>query len=235
LENDGKSDSLKMDRPPDRSDIRDKMSKVNKDNQGEYLWSVEDIRDLDISSIESLYRSHHNPGLADLFKTLGFNQIKVVSAEGLYYFTSDGRKILDLWGGYGSLNLGHNHPRIIQTRKNFLERKDVDINMAFFSPYVAGLARNLAKILPGDLDFVVFVNSGAEAVEGAMKLCEKYQENSRNRFVYFSNSFHGKTHAALSVTSHVHPKKYYKQLGNCVEIPFGNLHALESVLGSSGK
>ncbi len=208
---------------------------MNKNNPDEELLGVNEIRQLDIDMIERFYRNHHNPGLADVFKTLGFNRIKLVSAEGMFYISADGRKILDLWGGYGSLNLGHNHPRIIRVRKEFLERKDVEINMAFYSPYVAGLARNLAKVLPGDLDYIVFGNSGAEAVEVALKLAEKYQGKNRSRFIYFSNSFHGKTHAALSVTSHEHPKKYYKLLKDCQEIPYGDLSALEAALSANGK
>lgn len=207
---------------------------TRKESQEKKLLSIEEIRCLEIDTIEEFYQNHHNPGLADVFKTIGFNRIKLASAEGMFYITVDGRKILDLWGGYGSLNLGHNHPRILKVRKEFLERKEVEINMAFFSPYVAGLTRNIAEVLPGDLDYIALGNSGAEAVEGALKLAEKYQGKNRRRFVYFSNSFHGKTHAALSVTSHEHPKKYYRQLDDCLEIPYGDLSALESALDAKG-
>jgi acetylornithine/succinyldiaminopimelate/putrescine aminotransferase len=199
------------------------------------LLSVDEVRLLTIQEIEQYYQDHHNPGLTDVLRTLNFNNVKLTSAQGMYYYSSDGRKILDLWGGYGSLNLGHNHPRIIAAQQAFLERRDVEINMAFYSPYVAGLAKNISRILPGDLDYVVFGNSGAEAVEGALKLAEKYHGKSRSQLIYFSNSFHGKTHAALSVTSHLHPKQFYKLLPDCQEIPFGDSAALESALGEKGR
>ena len=199
------------------------------------LLTLDDIRALDIHAIEDIYRNHHNPGLTSIFGTLGFNKMKLTSAQGMYCFSEDGRKILDLWGGYGSLNLGHNHPRIIKARQKFAELKEVEINMAFYSPYVAGLAKNIANILPGDLNHVVFGNSGAEAVEGALKLAEKYHGKKRSRFIYFSNSFHGKTHAALSVTSHQHPKKFYKQIDGCQEVRFGDISAYESALVASGQ
>jgi len=201
---------------------------------GKKLYSLKEVEKLNLDSIQELYQKHHNPGLTEIFQTLGFNKIKVTSARGNYYFTEDNQKILDLWGGYGCLNLGHNHPGILKARENFSQAQGVEICMAFYSPYVAALAANIANILPGDLNYVVLSNTGADAVEGALKLAEKYGGPRRDRLIYFNNSFHGKTHAALSVTSHQHPKKFYKMLWGCQEVTFGDANALESALAEFG-
>ncbi|MBN1385155.1 MAG: aspartate aminotransferase family protein [Elusimicrobia bacterium] len=196
------------------------------------LISLKEIEKLKIREIENYYSNHYNPGLTKIFRILGFDKVRIVKAEGMYYIDEHRNRILDCWGGYGSLNVGHNHPRILEVIKEFQKDKRVEINMAFYSDYAAALAKNLSEITPGDLNYSVLCNSGAEAVEGALKIAEKYQGKERNKFIYFDNSFHGKTRAALSVTSHKFIKKDFKCLDGCFEIPYGDVNRLENFFKS---
>src|SRR5258708_21236134 len=121
-------------------------------------------------------------------------------AEVMYYYTRAGKKIMDFFGGFGSLALGHNHPRILAARKKFQEEKRHEIAISFMSQYAAVLAYNLAAIAPGDLDMVFLGSTGSEAVEAALKLAEKAAGGKRRKIFYAEKSFHGKTIGALSVT-----------------------------------
>jgi len=95
----------------------------------------------------------------------------------------------------------------------------------------AALAANLARLAPGDLCRVFFCNSGAEAVEGALKLARA--ATGRTRFIYCENSFHGKTFGALSVTGRSkYQKPFTPLLPDCVAVPFGDPEALEKELAT---
>ena len=118
------------------------------------LLSVEDAKALPIEKMTELFMDHLNPGQYHFMKLLGFHKIKIESAEGVWYTDQNGRKILDFFGGFGSLSFGHNHPRILAARKKFQDENRHEIAMAFLSHYAAALAHNLAAIAPGDLDMV---------------------------------------------------------------------------------
>ena len=134
------------------------------------LLTVEDAKNLGLSKVTELFRHHISPGQYHILQLLGFDEILIDRAEGMYYIDKKGRKILDFFGGFGSLALGHNHPRILAARKNFEEHQGHDIALSFMSQYASVLAKNLATIAPGDLDMVYCCSSGSEAVEAALKL-----------------------------------------------------------------
>jgi acetylornithine/succinyldiaminopimelate/putrescine aminotransferase len=168
-----------------------------------------------------------NPGQLHFFKLLGFHQLLIDSAEGIFYTDKSGRKILDFFGGFGALAIGHNHPRILEVRRRFQEEKRHEIAMAFISQYASALAKNLAVIAPSDLDMVFLGSSGAEAVEAALKLAEKVQGPERSTIAYAELSFHGKTRGALSVTDSPFYCSTFRLLDNRVKVPFGDADALE--------
>ena len=85
------------------------------------LLSVEDAKSLDVARMTDLFKAHINPGQLHFMKLLGFHKIKVERAEGMFYIDQNGRKILDFFGGFGSLAFGHNHPRILEARRRFQE------------------------------------------------------------------------------------------------------------------
>jgi|GEM_PF-6001 len=193
------------------------------------LLGVEAAKELTVEQTAELFCDHLNPGQYHFLKLLGFNKVVIRSAEGMYYTDQDGRKILDFFGGFGSLAPGHNHPRILAARRRFQEEKRHEIAIAFMSQYAAALAKNLAAIAPADLDMVFLGSSGSEAVEAALKLAEQFQGPERARIAYADHSFHGKTRGALSVTDSEFYQSSFKLLDNRVRVPFGDIEALEQL------
>lgn len=191
------------------------------------LISVEDAKRLDVQRVQDLMQKHMNPGQLHFLKLLGFNRVLIERAEGMYYIDRNGRRILDFFGGFGSLAFGHNHPRILEARIRFQEEKRQEIAMAFMSQYAAALSYNLAAIAPGDLDMAFLCVSGSEANEAALKLAER-AAGERRTVVYTERSFHGKTRAALSVTDSEFYQGSFELLPNRVRVPFGDAAALEA-------
>ncbi len=196
------------------------------------LLSVEDAKRLDPPTVVDLFRQHMNPGQLHFLKLLGFHRVLIDSAEGMYYTDQAGRRILDFFGGFGSLALGHNHPRILDVRRRFQEEKRHEIAIAFLSQYAAALSRNLALIAPGDLDMVFLGSTGSEAVEAALKLAEKVQGPKRSTIAYAEHSFHGKTRGALSVSASELYQSTFRLLDNRTKLPFGDTEALEAIFES---
>ena len=194
------------------------------------LLSVEDVKALQVKNVEEIYKDHMNPGQIRFLRLLGFDRIKVEAAEGMYYTDQKGEKILDFFGGFGSLGFGHNHPRILEVRRQFQEERRHEIAIAFMSQYAAGLCRNLTLISPGDLNFAFLCCSGSEAVEAALKLAEKAQGPERSRIAYATQSFHGKTRGALSVTDSEFYQSTFALLDNRVRVLFGDIASLEETL-----
>jgi acetylornithine/succinyldiaminopimelate/putrescine aminotransferase len=177
--------------------------------------------------IQYYFMEHMNPGQLHFLKLLGFENIVIDKAEGCYYYTRSGKKILDFFGGFGSIACGHNHPRILAARNRFQEEKKHEIAMVFLSQYATALSYNLATIAPGGLNKVFLTNCGSIANEAALKLAERYQGNRRQTIAYATNSFHGKSRAALSVTDSDFYRDGFRLLDNTVRVPFGDADALE--------
>ena len=191
------------------------------------LLTVEDAKALDIKKMNELFTEHMNPGQLHFMKLLGFHKVKIERAEGMYYFDQNGRKILDFFGGFGSLAFGHNHPRILEARKKFADEKRQEIAIAFLSQYATALAANLAACSPGDLDMVFLGSSGSEAMEAAIKVAERAVGPNRPKIVYAENSFHGKTKGVLSITDGALYRGQFKLTDNTVRVPFGDIGAIE--------
>ena len=191
------------------------------------LLTVEDAKRLDAAATADLFSRHMNPGQLHFLKLLGFDKVIVDKAEGMYYVDKSGRKILDFFGGFGSLGFGHNHPRLLSVRKRFQDEMRHEIAIAFMSQYAAALSKNLASVAPGDLDMSLLCCSGSEAVEAALKLAEKVQYPAKTKIAYAEKSFHGKTRGALSVTDGELYQSTFQLIENRVRVPFGDAAALE--------
>ncbi|MGY3473602.1 aspartate aminotransferase family protein [Bradyrhizobium ottawaense] len=196
------------------------------------LLTVADAKALSVARMTDLFKTHINPGQLQFMKLLGFHKVKVDHAEGMYYYGNDGRRILDFFGGFGSLALGHNHPRIIAARNKFQDEKRHEIAIAFMSQYAAVLAHNLAACSPDDLDMVFFGSSGSEAMEAALKLAERAMGPARPKIVYAENSFHGKTKGTLAVTDGKLYRAEFRLSDNTVRVPFGDIGAVASAFQS---
>lgn len=124
-------------------------------------------------------------------------EIEIENAEGVYLYDKNGNQYLDLYGGHGVISIGHSHPDYINSLKSQLDK------ISFYSnsiqmPIQDKLAAQLSEI-SGYSDYkVFFCNSGAEANENAIKLASFH--NGKSKIIAFSNSFHGRTSAALNVT-----------------------------------
>ena len=160
----------------------------------------EDCLELGIDAVQDMYRAYVNPGQVDLIGSFGFGRILAKSASGIRITTADGREILDFTGGVGVLNHGHNHPAILEARRRFQEQGRMEVHKNFLSPYIAALSHNIAQLLPEDLDISYFCNSGAEAVEGAVKLAYKYHDGNRSKILHSDISFHGKLLGSAGLT-----------------------------------
>ena len=196
------------------------------------LITVEEAKTMDVARMTDLFKAHINPGQLHFMKLLGFHKVKVERAEGMYYFDQDGRKILDFFGGFGSLAFGHNHPRLLEARKRFQDEKRHEIAIAFMSQYATALAHNLAQVSPGDLDMVFLGSTGSEAMEAAVKLAERAAGPKRPKIVYAENSFHGKTKGVLSITDGALYRGEFRLIDGNVRVPFGDIQAIENAFRS---
>ncbi|MGI5472405.1 aspartate aminotransferase family protein [Streptomyces sp. CA-132043] len=165
------------------------------------LFTAEDCLHMTPRQVHGLYRRYVSRSQVSLLGSFGFGHDLAERAEGCWITLRDGRRILDFTGGIGVLNHGHNHPRILAARRRFAERQAMEVHKNFLSPYVAALAHNLAQLLPGDLNIGYFPNSGAEAVEGALKLAYKYHRGRRGTVLHSDIAFHGKLLGAGSLTA----------------------------------
>ncbi|HEB31687.1 MAG TPA: aspartate aminotransferase family protein, partial [Spirochaetes bacterium] len=128
-------------------------------------------------------------------------------AEGAVIEDIDGNIMLDFAGGIGSLNIGYSHPEVVETVKRQAEKFfHSSINVLLYESYIQ-LAKVLAEITPGNFDKkTMFVNSGAEAVENAVKIARRY--TGKTDIVCFEGGFHGRTLLAMSLTSKVKPYSF---------------------------
>lgn len=156
------------------------------------LISLDDVESLSIDEVQDLYAKFISGSQTRTYSRFAFGREMASSAEGCYITTRNGRRILDATGGIGVLNHGHNHPRILAARQRFQSEKRMEVHKAYHSAYLAALSANVAAILPGDLNYSYFPNSGAEAVESAVKMAYKYHRGSRSFILHSDISFHGK-------------------------------------------
>ncbi len=132
--------------------------------------------------------------------------IAVVSAEGAVVTDADGNRLIDFGGGIGVVNTGHRHPAMVAAVRAQLDRfAHVCFPVSTYEPYVA-LAERLNQVTPGShAKRSFFLNSGAEAVENAVKVARSF--TGRQAVVCFEHGFHGRTNLALALTSKVMPYK----------------------------
>lgn len=176
----------------------------------------------------SLHERHLNPTLVNVQRIIGFDQV-YARAEGAWLFDLDERGYLDFLSGYSVFNIGRNHSAV---RKAITDVLALDLpNMVQMDcSLLSGLlAEALLKRFPAHLDAVFFCNSGAEAVEGALKFARA--ATGRPGLLSFTGSFHGLTHGALSVMGDDHFREGFGPLlasAHC--IPRGDLTALNARL-----
>jgi len=127
-----------------------------------------------------------------------YSDLVVESAEGAHLHTVDGRDVLDFGCGIGVTNLGHRHPAVVAAVHEQVDRL-WHTSVTAFHPQMIEAAAAIVSITPPSLDQVFLNNTGAEAVEGAIKLARR--STGRSDIIAFIGAFHGRTYGALSVTA----------------------------------
>jgi len=134
----------------------------------------------------------------------GVEPITVESARGATVTATDGTEYTDLYSGIGVVNAGHVHPKVAEAAKRQIDRIVHSCSYVYHVPVVADLAERLAAITPGRLQKTFFGNSGAEAVEGALRLARAF--SGRREVIALQASFHGRTAGSLAVTGNAQRK-----------------------------
>lgn len=190
------------------------------------LITLDEALKLEEKDIKDLHKEYLNPNLVSLLGLIKFDKV-YKEAQGVVVRDEEGLEYLDFLGGYGALNIGHNHPEVLAG----LEKVKVmpNILQTALGRMSAVLAKNLAEITPGQLQKTFFGNSGAEAVEGALKAAKA--ATKKHKIIYCEGSFHGKTMGALTVTGREKYKTNFLPLvPNCESVPYGDLLSLEEKL-----
>ena len=136
---------------------------------------------------------------------------EVEKAEGSYIYGKDGRAYLDFVAGVSANTLGHSHPKVVNAIK---EQADKYLHVMVYGEYAqekpVELCRLLSEATPEPLEVTYLVNSGAEAIDGALKLAKRY--TGREEIISMKNSYHGNTHGALSVSGNEFHKREFRPL-----------------------
>ncbi|MCZ4318733.1 aspartate aminotransferase family protein [Aequorivita viscosa] len=155
--------------------------------------------------------------------------MEISHARGSYIFDTTGKKHLDFVAGVSACTLGHCHPRVTSAIKNQVEKY---LHVMVYGEYIqdqpVALAKLLAANLPENLNTTYLVNSGTEAIEGALKLARR--ATGRTQMLYAKNAYHGNTMGAMSVMGFEERKNAFKPLvADCFPINFNSEADLQKI------
>lgn len=145
--------------------------------------------------------------------------INAKSAKGVYVHAEDGKRYMDFTSGLAAANIGHCHPAVVKAAQE-QTGKLIHSGCIFRYESEVALAQKLKRITPAGIEMFFFSNSGAEAVEGAIKLARFY--TGRQGIIAFTGGFHGRTFGALSLTSSAakYRKLYHPLLPSVFHAPY---------------
>lgn len=187
--------------------------------------NLKDIEKLTSDDLDKLYEKNFSNSLFEFFKLANMVE-HYDKASGMKVWDKEGNEYLDFMGGFGSLNLGHNPPSVIEALKNHFDKPNLlqqSINV-----YNGVLANNISHLTNGKLPISFFTNCGTETVEEAIKIAFLYK--GKGKIVYCTNAYHGKTLGALSALGTKSKNKFPHLNKRFIEIPFGDIDALVNVL-----
>jgi len=159
--------------------------------------------------------------------------LEIERAEGVKMFDKNGKAYIDLISGIGVSNVGHRHPKVIQAVKDQLDKY---LHLMVYGEFIQSpqvkLAEALVKTLPPGLDNVYLVNSGSEAVEGAIKLAKRV--TGRYEIISFKNAYHGSTTGSLALNGNEYFKQAFRPLMPGIRhLNFNKEEDLEFITGST--
>ena len=190
---------------------------------------TEEEQEVFINEARNNFDNHINPGFLEYRKSAGGDQMAMEwMSQGDTFTDLHGKEYIDCLGGFGAFNCGHRHPKIVEAVKNQLDKQPlssaelVDANRSL-------LARILADVTPGDLQYTFFTSSGTESVECALKMATL--ATGRHYYVAFKADFHGKSMGALSLTSKEHYRGPFLPLMQGARFaPFGDIQDLNKMI-----
>ncbi|MFY0601499.1 MAG: aspartate aminotransferase family protein [Cyclobacteriaceae bacterium] len=155
--------------------------------------------------------------------------IEIEKAEGIYMYGPNDETYIDLISGIGVSNIGHRHPKVVQAVK---DQADKYMHVMVYGEFVQSpqtrLAEALAQTLPDSLSSIYMVNSGSEAVEGAIKLAKR--STGKPNIISCIDAYHGSSHGALSAGGNETFKQNYRPLlPGHYSIPFNDLSSLDQI------
>jgi acetylornithine/succinyldiaminopimelate/putrescine aminotransferase len=155
--------------------------------------------------------------------------LEIVKAEGCALYGADGKEYIDLIGGISVANVGHRHPKVIEAIQKQL---DAYLHIMVYGEFIEAPQVQYAKLLtdhlPPSLNSVYFTNSGAEAVEGAMKLAKR--TTGRTQIIAFNNSYHGSTQGALSVMGDEYWRNAFRPLlPDVLHLEYNSFESLDEI------
>jgi len=169
-----------------------------------------------------------NAQMGRIVRTVGFDRVWT-GGEGAHLIDAEGHRYLDLFGGHGVFAIGRNHPEAIAAMEDVLAARTANLPQLGVTLLNGVLAEQLLARAPGSVGAMVAANSGAEAVEGALKIARA--ATGRPRVLYADNAFHGLTMGALSLNGNQEFREGFGPLvPGCDAMPFGDLDALEREL-----
>jgi putrescine aminotransferase len=178
----------------------------------------------------SAYARHVNPAFVKLLGLLGYGRV-FARARDVWLWDDAGRQYLDALAGFGTFNLGHNHPRLVGRLQEFLAGEAVQLSHTAPSAHAARCAEALAARLPAPLEVALFATGGAEAVEAAVKLARA--ATGRRGVLACRGAFHG---LGLGTLSLMEPGRFREPfeplLPGCDQVPFGDAPALAAALAT---
>ncbi len=138
-------------------------------------------------------------------------QLEIERGHGIYMYDTSGKSYIDLISGVSVSNVGHTHPKVVQAVKDQAEKY---MHLMVYGEYIqspqVNFAQKISSLLPEKLESTYFVNSGSEAIEGALKLAKRY--TGRTEIIAYRNAYHGSTHGALSVMGNEEFKNAFRPL-----------------------
>lgn len=178
----------------------------------------------------ALHEQHLNNQMVRVLKTIGYDR-NYKKAIGQYLYDQDNNEYLDLLSGFGVFALGRNHPTIVNALKETLTLELPNLVQMDVSLLSGLLAEKLLQTTPEKLNKIFFANSGAEAVEAAIKFAR--YTTKREKILHCEHSFHGLTLGALSLNGEeIFREGFGPLLPECRAIPFNDLEALEKALSN---
>ena len=149
-------------------------------------------------------------------------QFQPARAQGTYYYDADGNRTIDFTCGIGVTNTGHCHPKVVEAIQQQASQLIFGQMNVVILPKVIELAEKLNAITPASIDRFFFTNSGAEAIEGAVKLAR--HATGRRNLIVMQGSFHGRTHQTMAMTTskYIYRHEYQPLPGAIFVAPFPN-------------